>query len=127
EDGLLGGVENRLEGDVRALVGGESLDQQPLAALDAVLLAAALHDRVHLLSARSSRLGSLAGPWRPSAIRGSPWPWQRNGAVRLRGHDAGVWIVCDPRRHRPPRRPHGRRRRARSPPRARSRWLWGFR
>jgi hypothetical protein len=48
EDGLIGAVEDRLEGHVGALLDGEALDEQPLAALHAVLLAAGLHDRVHV-------------------------------------------------------------------------------
>src|SRR5258708_7750462 len=49
EHRLVRPVEERLQRDIRALRGGEPLDEQGLAPLDAVLLAAGLDDRVHAL------------------------------------------------------------------------------
>ena len=45
---VVGAVEDRLEAHILALCDGQALDEQLLAALDAVLLAACLHDRVHV-------------------------------------------------------------------------------
>ena len=59
EHGLLGAVQDRLQRHALALGGGQALDQQALAALDAVLLAACLHDRVHTDSAAAFRCWSL--------------------------------------------------------------------
>src|SRR4051794_32589269 len=47
EDGVVGAEEDRFERHGGALVIGQALDEQGLVLLDAVLLAAGLHDRVH--------------------------------------------------------------------------------
>src|SRR4051794_9276323 len=47
EHGVVGAKEDRLERHGGALVVGQALDEQGLVLLDAVLLAAGLHDRVH--------------------------------------------------------------------------------
>src|SRR5215217_9420082 len=47
EDGVVGAEEDRLERHGGALVVRQALDEQGLILLDAVLLAAGLHDRVH--------------------------------------------------------------------------------
>src|SRR5947209_6834182 len=66
EDRLVRAVEHGLESDARPLVGRQALDQQPLAALDAVLLASGLDDRVHGKTASAAlilrRLGSGTAP-----------------------------------------------------------------
>ena len=75
EHRLLGAVHQRLQRDARALLLGQALDQQVLAALDAVLLAACLHDRVHVRSwcsrlaspLRAACLGSRTAPSAPAA------------------------------------------------------------
>ena len=67
EDGVVGAEQDRLERDGRALVVGQALDEQGLTLLDAVLLAAGLHDRVHG-SGHSERVGfGLGSRTAPSA------------------------------------------------------------
>src|SRR5271155_4396008 len=77
---LLGAVEDRLECNVCALLHRQALDQQPLTALHAVLLAAGLHDRVHVFLSLDffllAKLPPLADPGELSASRWSPSPWQ---------------------------------------------------
>src|SRR5207244_12755257 len=84
---LIRAVEQRLELDARALLRGQALDQQALAALDAILLGSTSDDRVHggdglvpahrragwrgcLLRARLG-LGSRTAPSAPAAA--APW------------------------------------------------------
>ena len=64
EDDVVGAEQDRLERDRGAGVVGQPLDEQGLALLDAVLLAAGLDDRVHVLySVRGCfRLGSGTAP-----------------------------------------------------------------
>src|ERR1700691_5161027 len=50
EDRLLGAIHQRRQLHVGALLGRQALDEKALATLDAVLLAAGLHDRVHIRS-----------------------------------------------------------------------------
>src|ERR1700722_8873871 len=93
EHGLLRAVHQRLQLNVRALGSGEALDEQPLAALDAVLLAAGLHDRVHVCVCLDS-LG-LSGPRRPACA---------GGAVGY----SGLALALAAERRRPPLRPRRR-------------------
>src|SRR5450759_741876 len=119
EHGILGAVEDRLERDVLALLHGQALDEQALAALDAVLLAAGLHDRVHvcrvsILSGKRGRGGAYSGvagafaaerrrpPLRPRRrgldCRPSAWPssCSASPAASVPGSRASGDSACSP-------------------------------
>src|SRR5262249_20931650 len=91
EDSLIGAVENRLQRDARSLVCREALDQQLLAALDPVLLASALDDRVHGLSTHSVLARTFAAERRRPPLR----PRRRDGDFTGSGA-LGAGVITSP-------------------------------
>src|SRR4051812_26127473 len=71
EDGVVGAEQDRLQLHARARLVGEALDEEGLALLDAVLLAAGLDDRVHgscsVCRGGLRRRGSRTAPSAPAA------------------------------------------------------------
>src|SRR3954466_6129301 len=69
EDDVVGAEHDRLEGHGGPGLVGQALDEQGLALLDAVLLAAGLHDRVHAESQSAGVASALAAERRRPPLR----------------------------------------------------------
>ncbi len=121
---VVGAQHHGAQGDLGALVIGELVDEQGLALLDAVLLAAGLDDRVgrHVGFSVSQQSVGLAGCRFRRLRRASNRCRRGNGACRPYGRGAVERRILDPRRrlHRqgPPQAP--RRPGSRPPRNARS-------